>query len=69
MDRRAACSYSKCEEWAMYVVVLDGNRYFLCKKHYMSLLRTLRKLARVKGSSSLDELTAKRRANGIVFKS
>ncbi|RLF05359.1 MAG: hypothetical protein DRK00_04650 [Thermoprotei archaeon] len=67
MARRSTCSYYRCREPGLYIVELEGSRYFLCKRHYRALLRALREQAKVKGSSELGELIVKRRGGGIIF--
>jgi len=65
--RRPTCSYYRCREAGLYIVELEGSRYFLCRKHYRALLKALREQAKAKGSSELGELVVKRRGGGIIF--
>ncbi len=61
------CSYVNCDNRAYLAVVVGGNRYPLCKRHYRLLVNRLVRLALKRGRASLEEFEIKRERGKVRF--
>jgi len=61
------CSYVNCSNKAYLAVVVGGNRYPLCKRHYRLLVNRLVRIALRYGRASLEEFEIKKERGKVRF--